>query len=59
MGILASVFTQIGDLFESFIKRSVGLKDMGKIMPGHGGVMDRIDGTVFTLPIIYLFALLI
>ncbi len=47
IGGVASVLTQIGDLFESSIKRRVGIKDMGKIMPGHGGVMDRIDGIVF------------
>lgn len=50
LGIVTSVISQVGDLFESFIKRSVGIKDMGKIMPGHGGVMDRIDGTLFTIP---------
>jgi len=47
IGIFGGVLTQVGDLFESFIKRKVGIKDMGKIMPGHGGVMDRIDGMSF------------
>ena len=47
IGLVGSVLTEIGDLFESGIKRKVGIKDMGKIMPGHGGVMDRIDGTSF------------
>ncbi|MDY6367606.1 MAG: CDP-archaeol synthase [Clostridia bacterium] len=47
VGLIGSVFTEVGDLFESGIKRKVGIKDMGKIMPGHGGVLDRIDGTVF------------
>ena len=57
-GAVASVFTEIGDLFESYIKRKVGIKDMGKIMPGHGGIMDRIDGMSFAAVIIYvLFAL--
>lgn len=46
-GFFGSILTEIGDLFESGIKRKVGLKDMGKIMPGHGGVMDRIDGMIF------------
>ena len=59
-GALASVFTEIGDLFESYIKRKVGLKDMGKIMPGHGGIMDRIDGMTFAAVIVYcLFVLLL
>lgn len=57
MGALASVLTQIGDLFESSIKRSVGIKDMGKIMPGHGGVMDRIDGIVFATVFVYIILL--
>ncbi len=47
IGFFASIFNQAGDLFESFIKRKVGIKDMGKIMPGHGGVLDRIDGLGF------------
>lgn len=59
IGILASVLTEIGDLFESFIKRKVGIKDMGKIMPGHGGVMDRIDGMSFAAVFIYLSFLLL
>lgn len=59
VGIIASVLTEIGDLFESYIKRKVGLKDMGKILPGHGGIMDRIDGTVFAAAFIYLIFALI
>ena len=59
IGLVASVLTQVGDLFESFIKRKVGLKDMGKIMPGHGGVMDRIDGITFASLFIYVVFLVI
>ncbi|MBQ7339306.1 MAG: phosphatidate cytidylyltransferase [Clostridia bacterium] len=51
--VLGSIISQLGDLFESFVKRSVGIKDMGKIMPGHGGVMDRIDGITFAGAFIY------
>ncbi|MBQ0099851.1 MAG: CDP-archaeol synthase [Firmicutes bacterium] len=47
IGLLGAVATEVGDLFESLIKRKMGIKDMGKIMPGHGGVMDRIDGITF------------
>ncbi len=54
IGFVSAVFTQIGDLFESFIKRKTGIKDSGKIMPGHGGVLDRIDGMVFVSVFVYL-----
>lgn len=59
VGLVASFLTEAGDLFESFIKRKVGLKDMGKIMPGHGGVMDRIDGMLFASPLVMLVFLLV
>lgn len=48
VGLIASIVNLFGDLFESYIKRAVGIKDMGRIMPGHGGLMDRIDGITFT-----------
>ena len=54
IGLLAAAATAFGDLVESCIKRKVGLKDMGKIMPGHGGVLDRIDGTIFAAMVVYL-----
>lgn len=47
LGIFGSVLTQIGDLTESYIKRKLGVKDMGFIFPGHGGVLDRFDGISF------------
>lgn len=47
LGVVCSVLTQVGDIFESHIKRSIGVKDMGNILPGHGGVLDRVDGTMF------------
>ena len=59
IGVIGSVLTQAGDLFESYVKRKVNIKDMGKIMPGHGGVMDRIDGTLFLSVFLYIFFLLI
>ncbi len=54
MGLLVALATEFGDLVESCIKRQVGIKDMGKILPGHGGVLDRIDGTMFATMVVYL-----
>ena len=52
-----SLVSQIGDLIVSFFKRKAKLKDTGKILPGHGGILDRIDGIIFVMPITYLFVL--
>ncbi|MCB0356866.1 MAG: phosphatidate cytidylyltransferase [Bdellovibrionales bacterium] len=56
LGITAGLFAQTGDFFESLIKRIANVKDSGRIMPGHGGILDRIDGVLFASPIVYLFA---
>ena len=53
--LLISLISQIGDLIISYFKRKAKLKDTGKILPGHGGLLDRIDGLVFVMPIVYLF----
>ncbi len=54
LGLVGSMLTQIGDLTESYIKRRLGIKDMGKIMPGHGGVLDRVDGVIFNAVLVTL-----
>lgn len=55
-GVVGAVLSQIGDLAASSIKRYVGIKDYGKIMPGHGGVLDRFDSVLFTIPLVYFYA---
>lgn len=58
-GLLGSVFGQSGDLFLSYIKRECKIKDFGNFLPGHGGVLDRFDSTLFVVPICYfIFKLL-
>jgi phosphatidate cytidylyltransferase len=55
IGILASVFTQLGDLVASYVKRKVGIKDYSNLLPGHGGIMDRIDGMMMSAMVIFLY----
>ncbi len=56
MGMIGAACGQIGDLMESALKRSVGIKDSGKFLPGHGGMLDRFDGVIFVTVLIYLFS---
>lgn len=55
IAVIVSVFGTIGDLIESKFKRIAGVKDSGAIMPGHGGILDRLDSVIFVAPIIFLF----
>ena len=53
MGAAVGVVAQLGDLAESRLKRATGVKDAGSILPGHGGILDRLDSIVFTIPVVY------
>ena len=56
---VGAVISQVGDLAASGIKRNHEIKDYGKLIPGHGGIMDRVDSVLFTAPIIYYLAILL
>ena len=55
MALVAGAIGQMGDLVESLMKRSHGIKDSGGIIPGHGGILDRIDALIFAAPVVYYF----
>jgi phosphatidate cytidylyltransferase len=55
VSVLVSVLATFGDLFESKLKRAAEVKDSGNILPGHGGILDRIDAMLFAVPVLYVF----
>ncbi|HLO72583.1 MAG TPA: phosphatidate cytidylyltransferase [Flavobacterium sp.] len=59
IAIIVSIFSTLGDLIQSKFKRVAGVKDSGKIMPGHGGILDRLDSIIFVIPFINLFYLIL
>jgi phosphatidate cytidylyltransferase len=57
MGVVCGLLGQAGDLIESLLKRSTGIKDSGGLLPGHGGMLDRIDALLVITPVVYLYTL--
>ena len=55
LSLAVSTAAQLGDLFESLLKRAAGVKDAGGLFPGHGGMLDRIDALLFALPVFYVY----
>jgi phosphatidate cytidylyltransferase len=55
LGVAGGALGQGGDLMESLLKRSTGIKDSGSLLPGHGGMLDRIDALIVVSPLVYLY----
>ncbi len=59
LGIIASIFSMLGDLTASAYKRKMGIKDYGNLIPGHGGILDRFDSVLFTAPVVFYYIMIV
>jgi len=59
VGVMAGIMGQFGDLCKSILKRDLGTKDFGALIPGHGGVLDRFDSLMMNVPVVYFYAVLV
>ena len=59
LGFAGALFTQLGDLIASYVKRQCEIKDFGKTLPGHGGILDRIDGMLLNAVFLYIYLMIL
>lgn len=57
-GAILAVISQFGDLSASYLKRALGIKDFGKLLPGHGGIVDRVDSVMFCIPVVFILSMM-